>query len=212
MQAGPWYNFYMPKRQSAKEGVTSPQRLEAFSDAVIAIIITIMVLGIAAPAGPTFGDWQQLLPRLAAYALSFVFIAIYWNNHHQLLRSTKRISGGVMWANMHLLFWLSLILVVTTWIGEDDHFLHASPVVAYGAVAFLAAIAYEILVRLILRIEPNDVVIRRLGRNVKGIVSLMLYALGILIATLGLPLLGIVCYVVVSLIWFIPDRRLSVSA
>jgi uncharacterized membrane protein len=184
--------------------------MEIFSDGVMAIIITIMVLRINAPTVPMLSGWFPLLPRLIAYALSFIFIAQYWNSHHQLLRSTKRISEGVMWANMHLLFWLSLVPIATAWIGENDNYLHVSPVVIYGAVALMASIAYAIVTWLVKSIEPNDAVRHHTGRSTKNIVSIVTYAGGIVIAALGLPLVGIACYVAMSILWFIPDRRIAI--
>ncbi|HMI09968.1 MAG TPA: TMEM175 family protein [Candidatus Saccharimonadales bacterium] len=199
----------MEKEYSPPESVTTPHRLETFSDGVMAIIITVMVLRLSAPSVPTLSGWQPFLPQIVAYVLSFIFIAQYWNSHHQLLRFTKRISGGVMWANMHLLFWLSLIPVATAWIGEDDNYLHESPTVLYGAIALMASIAYAILTRLIKRIEPEEVAAHHTVRNTKNITSIITYTGGVVIAALGLPLVGIVCYVLVSVLWLIPDRRLA---
>ncbi|MDN5274719.1 MAG: hypothetical protein JWP06_620 [Candidatus Saccharibacteria bacterium] len=198
----------MTKELSSQESVTTPHRLESFSDGVMAIIITVMVLRLNAPLVSTLNGWLPFMPRLIAFVLSFIFIAQYWNSHHQLLRFTKRISEGVMWANTHLLFWLSLIPVTTAWIGENDNYLHESPVVLYGAVALMASIAYAILTRLIKRIEPHDVAVRHAVRNTKNIVSIITYTGGIALAAFGSPLVGIVCYVLVSILWIIPDRRL----
>lgn len=198
----------MADKSSTKKGIQTPQRLEAFSDSVLAIIITIMVLEIRPPHGHSLADWRAVVPRLIAYLASFIFLAIYWNNHHQLLRATKKISGGVMWANMHLLFWLSLIPAVTSWIGEEENYNHAAPVALYGAVALMAAASYSILVILIKRLEPNDIVIARIGKDKKGNISLGLYLAGILSAIAVWPTLGIICYVAVSITWLIPDRRL----
>jgi uncharacterized membrane protein len=198
----------MAKELTTQESVTTPHRLESFSDGVMAIIITVMVFRLNAPSVPTLNGWIPFTPRLIAFVLSFVFIAQYWNSHHQLLRFTKRISGGVMWANMHLLFWLSLIPVTTAWIGENDNYLHESPVVLYGAVALMASIAYAILTRLIKRIGPNDIVHHKV-RNTKNIISIITYTGGIALAAFGLPLVGIVCYILVSILWIIPDRRLA---
>lgn len=201
----------MPKRQPATRNVTTPYRLEAFSDGVLAIVITIMALDLSlhVPATPTFAGWRPQLSRVAAYVLSFVFIAQYWNNHHQLLRSTKEISRGILWANMHLLFWLSLVPVVTAWIGTDDHYKHGSPVVAYGAVALMSSMAYAVMGRLLRRIKANSEVVARVGRDKKGLISLIIYAAGVLIAAIGSPIVGIACYVAVSVVWLIPDRRLG---
>jgi uncharacterized membrane protein len=198
-------------KRRVNRALTTPSRLETFSDGVLAIIITIMVIQIEAPPGHTFGALKMILPQLFAYVGSFIFIAIYWNNHHQLIRVTKQISGSVMWANIHLLFWLSLIPVVTAWIGEGDNYTHTEPVVAYGFVAFMAAAAFAILVRLIQRLEPNDIVIARIGNDRKGILSNILYAIGIGAALLGLPLVGIAFYLAVSVMWFVPDRRVAMD-
>jgi uncharacterized membrane protein len=187
----------------------TPHRLEAFSDGVLAIIITIMVLELRAPSGHSFSDWNGLFPKLIAYLASFIFLSIYWNNHHHLMRATKQISGGVMWANMHLLFWLSLIPIVTSWIGEDYNYLHTSPVIAYGIVAFMAAAAFAILVQVIKHLEPNIVVAEGIKRDKKGLLSNVIYAVGMLLAVFGLPLLGIACYLSVSVMWLIPDRRVA---
>jgi uncharacterized membrane protein len=183
-------------------------RLEAFSDAVIAIIITIMVLEIHPPHGHDFEAWTNSISQLVAYILSFIFLGIYWNNHHHLFKSVKTIGGGVMWANLHLLFWLSLVPVVTSWIGEDKNYLDKAPVIAYGVVAFMSAAAYAILVRTLQHRNPNQKVVTNIGRDRKGIASNVLYALGIAFALLNLPLLGIATYVAVSIMWLIPDRRL----
>jgi uncharacterized membrane protein len=200
----------MPSKRTNNE-IATPHRLEAFSDGVLAIIITIMILEIHAPAGHSFANWQMVLPKLLAYLASFVFIAIYWNNHHQLMRATTQISGSVMWANMHLLFWLSLIPVVTSWIGEDANYTHTEPVIAYGLVAFMAAAAFAILVRVIQRLEPNDIVISQIGRDKKGIISNLLYAVGVGVALVGFPIIGIIFYLTVSVMWLVPDRRVMLD-
>jgi uncharacterized membrane protein len=199
----------MANEHAAQESVTTPHRLEVFSDGVMAIIITVMVLRLNAPATPVLGGWLPLMPRLIAYVLSFIFIAQYWNSHHQLLHFTKRISVGVMWANMHLLFWLSLIPVTTAWIGENDNYLHESPVVLYGAVALMASVAFTIVAWLLKRVTPTNAAAQPAGRNVKSIVSIITYTIGIIVAALGLPLLGIACYVAVSILWFVPGRRIA---
>jgi uncharacterized membrane protein len=198
----------MAIKHSVGNAIQTPERLEAFSDGVLAIIITIMVLEIQSPGGRMLSDWRPEIPRIIAYLASFIFLAIYWNNHHQLLRATKKISGGVMWANMHLLFWLSLVPAVTSWIGEEGHYSYAAPVALYGGVALMAAVAYSVLVLLIKRLEPNDTIIVRIGKDKKGNISLVLYFLGILLASLVWPILGIICYAAVSIMWLVPDRRL----
>src|SRR5437868_5531367 len=153
-------------------------RLEAFSDGVIAIIITIMVLEIKAPAVADLASLGPMLPELCSYALSFVFIGIYWNNHHHMLHATRRINGWVMWANLHLLFWLSLVPVATGWLGE--HYTMQVPAAGYGVLLFMAAIAYTILLRAILACEgPDSELAKAVGSDRKGYVSLALNALGI---------------------------------
>ncbi len=187
----------------------SPARLEAFSDGVLAVIITIMVLGLRPPPGDDLTALQSIIPGLLIYVLSFTLIGIYWNNHHHLLRATRRINGGVMWANLHLLFWLSLVPVVTSWVGA--HPLSRGPAVAYGAVGLLAGVAYYLLTRIILAVNSDTRISEQLGRDTKGKRSLALYALGIALAFV-VPLLAFGAYALVALMWFIPDRRLAPSA
>jgi uncharacterized membrane protein len=182
-------------------------RLEAFSDGVLAIIITIMVLELRVPHGATLGALRPLLPVLLSYTLSFINVGIYWNNHHHLLHVTERVSGGVLWANLHLLFWLSLIPATTAWIGET-HFA-AAPMAIYGAVLLMAAIGYTILVITILSVEGRDsVVARALGSDFKGRISLLFYALGIPAAFVHPGIAGAL-YIAVALIWLVPDRRIE---
>ena len=190
---------------------TSLARLEAFSDSVLAVIITIMVLGLRPPLHDDLGSLTGLISGLLIYVLSFTFIGIYWNNHHHLLRAARRISGGVMWANLHLLFWLSLVPVVTAWVGA----YHTSrwPAVTYGAIGFLAGIAYFLLT-LALRAVNQDTRINELSqRDTKARVSVALYTLGIALALIIAepvgPLLAYGAYAMVSIMWFIPDRRLA---
>jgi uncharacterized membrane protein len=189
-------------------GEMGSARLEAFSDGVLAVIITIMVLGLRPPSGDSLAALRSLIPGLLIYVLSFTFIAIYWNNHHHLLRATRRISGGVMWANLHLLFWLSLVPVVTAWVGAHDQ--SRWPAVTYGAIGFMAGIAYFILTQTIRAANPDTHINDLLGRDVKGWVSMGLYALGLALAFIE-PLLAYGAYTLVSIMWFIPDRRLSKS-
>src|SRR6516165_10813645 len=152
----------------------SPARLEAFSDGVLAVIITIMVLELRPPPGDDFTSLESLVPSLLIYVLSFTFIGIYWNNHHHLLRATRRISGGVMWANLHLLFWLSLIPVLTEWIGENYQ-AHA-PAATYGLVCLGSAVAFIILTRAIIRADgSSSPVAEAIGQDVKGRASLAIY-------------------------------------
>jgi uncharacterized membrane protein len=184
----------------------SKGRLEAFSDGVIAIIITIMVLEIKAPHGSGLRDLGPVIPVFLTYVLSFIFVAIYWNNHHHMLSAVRKVNGRILWANMHLLFWLSLTPFVTAWMGEN--YFDAIPVAVYGVVMFMSAIAYFILSRTLIAHEEKDSALAiAVGRDYRGVVSLILYVAGILLsfvsswAALGL-------YVVVSIMWFIPDRRI----
>ncbi len=185
----------------------SKGRVEAFSDAIIAIIMTIMVLELAAPAGAGIASLAPLLPKFLAYGLSYLFLAIYWVNHHHLFQAVERVSGGVLWANMVLLFWLSLVPFVTAWAG--DHSAAPIPVAIYGADLLLAAIAYYILVRTLLRIHPNESALAKaIGRDFKGKVSLLIYALAIP-ASFFSTFAGWSLYFVVALIWLVPDKRIE---
>jgi uncharacterized membrane protein len=182
-------------------------RLETFSDGVIAILITIMVLELRIPHGSDLDAVRPLVPVFLSYLLSFVFLGIYWNNHHHLLRSAERINGGILWANLHLLFWLSLFPFCTGWMGEN-HFARV-PVATYGAVSLLAAIAYYILQSAIVAVEGKDSALASaIGRDVKGKVSPVLYASAIPLAFLN-HWIAVALYVTVALIWLVPDRRLE---
>jgi TMEM175 potassium channel family protein len=182
-------------------------RLEAFSDGVIAIIITIMVLELRPPEGVTFADLRPLLPKLLSYVLSFVFLAIYWNNHHHLMHVVQKVNGRVLWANVHLLFWLSLTPFVTAWLGE--HGASAVPVAAYGIVQLFAGIAYFILTRTLLAIHPADSHLAiALGRDWKGKVSVLAYVAAIPLAFV-VQWASIAIYVAVALTWWVPDRRIE---
>ena len=183
-------------------------RLEGFSDAVLAVIITIMVLELRPPSGAELADLQSLIPGLLIYVLSFVSIGIYWNNHHHLLRATHRISGGVMWANLYLLFWLSLVPVITAWVGEHPRAVW--PAVIYGAIGFMAGIAYYILTQTIRKVNKDTPINELLQRDTKAKVSVGLIAMGMALAFLE-PLLAYGVYALVSLMWFIPDRRFATS-
>lgn len=182
-------------------------RLEAFSDAVIAIIMTIMVLEFQVPEE---ADWRSLVPLMPiffTYALSFVFIAIYWNNHHHLMHATQRVDGRVLWANMHLLFWLSLVPFVTHWMGDN----HDAPVptAVYGIVLLMAAVAYTLLVSAIVACEgPHSKVREALGSDLKGKLSLAIYAAAIAVAFLN-QAISDALYVTVALMWLVPDRRIE---
>jgi len=188
-------------------------RLEGFSDGVLAVIITIMVLALRPPDRDTLIALRTLIPGLLIYVLSFTSIGIYWINHHHLLRATRHVNGGVMWANLHLLFWLSLVPVVTTWVGA--HALSRWPAVTYGAIGFMAGIAYYILTRTIRNANQDAPINELLRRGIKAKGSLVLIALGIALAfipePLG-PLLAYGAYALVSIMWFIPDRRFATSS
>jgi uncharacterized membrane protein len=182
-------------------------RLEAFSDGVIAIIITVMVLELRIPAWVGWGALVPLYPTFLSYALSFVFLGIYWNNHHHLFQAVRFVDGRVLWANLHLLFWLSLTPFVTAWMGQN-HFAPV-PVALYGLDLFFAACAYFILAQVLIAKHGKDSVIAKaLGRDVKGKVSVVLYALAILSA-LRRPWIACGLYVVVAIIWLVPDRRIE---
>ena len=182
-------------------------RLEAFSDGVIAIIITIMVLEMRVPHGDRLEDLVPLLPVFLSYVLSFVYVGIYWNNHHHMLHACTAVTGGMLWANLYLLFWLSLFPFATGWMGEN-HFA-AAPTALYGVVLLMAAIAYYVLQQVIIRAQGHDSVLKKaIGRDWKGKVSLVLYLAGITVA-LGSPRAADIVFVAVALLWFIPDRRIE---
>ena len=183
-------------------------RLEAFSDGVIAIIITIMVLELHAPEGSDLEALRHVGPTFGTYVLSFVILGIYWNNHHHLLQATRAVSGAVLWANLHLLFWLSLLPFATAWMG-GNHFTEL-PTAAYGLVLLLAAIAYYILQKTILAAQPDSTLSTALGRDVKGKISPVLYALAIAAAFIN-RWISVALYVAVALMWLIPDRRLEIA-
>ena len=181
--------------------------MEAFTDGVIAILITIMVLELRSPHEATLAGLRPLIPVLLSYALSFVFLGIYWNNHHHLLQVARRVDGSVLWANLHLLFWLSLVPFVTGWVGETR--FATTPVAAYGAVLLMAAVAFIVLLRRLVRCNGKDSVLARaVGRDWKGKVSLALYAAAV---PLAFASRWIACglFVVVALLWFVPDPRLE---
>jgi uncharacterized membrane protein len=182
-------------------------RLEAFSDGVLAIIITIMVLELKTPHEPTIEALRPLIPVFLSYALSFVYLGIYWNNHHHMLHTIKAVNGPILWANLHLLFWLSLIPFTTAWMGEAGVAL--APAAAYGAVLFMSAVAYTILTTLLVRHEgPDSALAQAMGRDVKGKLSLVLYLAGIA-AAFVLPPASVAIYVAAALMWIIPDRRIE---
>jgi uncharacterized membrane protein len=182
-------------------------RLAAFSDGVIAIIITIMVLELKVPHG---ADWKVLVgvtPGFVSYVLSFVYLAIYWNNHHHLLHTVTRVDGLILWANSHLLFWLSLIPATTAWMG--DNFLAPLPTAVYGGTLLMPAIAYYLLQKALMRKQgPDSVLAKALGSNIKGKISLMLYVAGIVLAFVS-PWWSIAIYALVAIMWLVPDRRIE---
>lgn len=182
-------------------------RLEAFSDGVMAIIITIMVLEIKVPHGDTLNDLRPLLPVFLSYTLSFVYVGIYWNNHHHMLHATTTVTGAMLWANLHLLFWLSLFPFATGWMGEN-HFT-ALPTALYGTILLMAAIAYYLLERTIIRAQGRESILQKaVGRDWKGKFSPVLYVVAI-IATLLSPVISQAIFVAVALVWLIPDRRIE---
>jgi uncharacterized membrane protein len=182
-------------------------RLEAFSDGVIAIIITIMVLELKVPHDAAFNALVPILPVLGSYVLSFIYVGIYWNNHHHMMHVVQQVSGGVLWANLHLLFWLSLIPFVTAWMGEN-HF-QTAPVAAYGFVLLMCAIAYSILARaLTAHHRENKALAEAIGKDTKGWISILIYIVGIASALLH-PWLGFAMYISVAIMWLIPDRRIE---
>ncbi|BCU77899.1 TMEM175 family protein [Luteolibacter sp. LG18] len=182
-------------------------RLEAFSDGVLAIIITIMVLEMKVPHVKTLPELMPLLPVFLSYVLSFIYVGIYWNNHHHMLHLTRRVTGGILWANLHLLFWLSLFPFVTGWVGESH--MAAAPLALYGVVLLMAAIAYVILQAAIIRHQGKDSPLAQaVGGDWKGKVSPLCYIGGIVLASF-VPWLSIACYIAVALIWLVPDRRIE---
>lgn len=182
-------------------------RLEAFSDGVLAIIITIMVLELKVPHGESIDTLAPLVPPFLSYVLSFVYLGIYWNNHHHMLHASKKVSGRVLWANLHLLFWLSLLPFATGWMGEN-HFA-ALPSAFYGMILLLASIAYWLLQQTIIAVEgPGSTLVAAIGRDWKGKLSPVLYLVGV-VSTAWLPWVSQAMYVLVALIWFIPDKRIE---
>ena len=182
-------------------------RVEAFSDGVLAIIITIMILEIKVPIGDTFQDLLPIVPKFITYLLSFIYIAIYWNNHHHLWQAVAHVNGKILWANLHLLFWLSLFPFTTGWMGEN-HF-SAYPVALYGFVLLMASVAWFIMVKLIVQ-EEGDIskIARTLKNTAKVKISMLLYSIGV-VMSFFLPVISIAAYVTVAVLWFIPDKRIE---
>ena len=186
---------------------TESDRLEAFSDGVLAVIITIMVLELRPPHGTELAAMQTILPTFAAYVLSFVFVGIYWNNHHHMLRAASRIDGRAMWANLHLLFWLSLVPFTTAWLGQNPS--AKIPTALYGFVLLMCAVAYTVLERVLIAINGRDTPFAKaLESDIKGRASLLLYILGVGFAFV-LPAVSDAIFVLVAIVWFVPDRRLE---
>jgi uncharacterized membrane protein len=180
-------------------------RMEAFSDGVLAIIITIMVLEMKVPHGSQWSDLQPMLPVFISYLLSFVNVAIYWNNHHHMLHAAHRINGTVLWTNTHLLFWLSLFPFVTGWMGENN--FTTRPVALYGVISLMAGVAYFVLAQSLTTLHGrNSEFANALGSDTKGKLSVIIYALGIGLSFLE-PFIGLVLYFLVALMWFVPDKR-----
>jgi uncharacterized membrane protein len=184
------------------------ERLEAFSDGVIAIIITIMVLEMKVPKGDKFSDLIPMVPIISSYVLSFIYLAIYWNNHHHMMHTVKHVTGDILWANLHLLFWLSLVPFVTGWMGEN-HFAKM-PLALYGIILLMAAIAYYILqTRIISNHGEDSILARAIGKDIKGKISPILYVIAIGSCWISEWIAGGI-YILVALMWLVPDRRIEV--
>jgi uncharacterized membrane protein len=185
----------------------SKGRMEAFSDGVLAVIITIMVLEMKSPLGTGLAAMRPLVPVFLSYVLSFIYIGIYWNNHHHLLHAIQHVNGATLWANLHLLFWLSLVPFTTSWMGEN-HFA-AWPVALYGIVLLLAAVAYSILTGALITLHGRgSTLATSIGRDVKGKISIIIYAAAIPLAFVRTWIAGM-CYIVVAIMWLVPDRRIE---
>ena len=182
-------------------------RLEAFSDGVIAILITIMVLELKVPHGTGLDALRPLVPVFLSYVLSFVYLGIYWNNHHHMFQAAERVSGSILWANLHLLFWLSLVPFATGWMGENG--VAPLPVASYGGILFMAGVAYYVLARRLAAHHGRDSKLARaVGRDSKGLMSLVIYAAAILLSFLS-TWIAIALYVTVAMMWIVPDRRIE---
>jgi len=182
-------------------------RLEAFSDGVLAIIITIMVLELKVPEEVTIEALLPTIPIFISYLISFIYIGIYWNNHHHLFQITEKINGKILWANLHLLFWLSLIPFTTSWMGENH--ATSAPAALYGFILFMSGIAYYILQNLIIKHHDEDFVLRKvIGKNAKGKISIVVYAVGIMLAYVS-PWVAIACYIAVAIMWIVPEKHIE---
>jgi uncharacterized membrane protein len=182
-------------------------RLEAFSDGVIAIIITIMVLELKTPHGDTLAELKPLIPVALSYVLSFIYVGIYWNNHHHMLHAVRQVRGAALWANLHLLFWLSIIPFVTSWMGEN-HFSQW-PVALYGIILVMNAIAYSILAAILVKqAGPESTLARAVGKDRKGKISIIIYLISVAAAFIQ-PVISLCLYTLVAVIWFIPDTRIE---
>ena len=185
----------------------SKGRIEAFSDGVLAIIITIMVLELKVPHDGALSGLTPLIPKFLSYILSFIFLGIYWNNHHHLWQAAKEVNGMVLWANLHLLFWLSLIPFVTAWMGENN--FSELPVAFYGGVLWFSSMAYYLLTRALLILHgEKSVLASALGKDVKGLASLYIYTAAIPLAIVD-PRIALVLYIIVAIMWLVPDRRIE---
>lgn len=197
-------DFYL---ELQTRGKMKKNRLEAFSDGVLAIIITIMVLELRPPEETNLSSLLPVLPFFLSYVMSFVYVGIYWNNHHHLFQTVEKVNGKILWSNLHLLFWLSLIPFTTSWIGE--HFSAILPVISYGIILTMNAIAYFILQKNIINSHSADFQLRKvIGNDSKGKMSVVIYISGIGLAFLN-TWLSLACYVFVAVMWFIPDRRIE---
>lgn len=182
-------------------------RLEAFSDGVMAILITIMVLELRAPEGTTLNDIKPLLPTFTAYLLSFIYIGIYWNNHHHFWQAASRVTGGALWANLHLLFWLSLLPFATAWLGEN--YLGSTPSALYGVILLMASIAWYIMARVVVKAEGKNAVLALAFRSdTKTIISMLAYLVAIGLAFLS-PFVSNIIYAAVAVYWLVPDKRVE---
>lgn len=183
-------------------------RLEAFSDGVLAIIITIMVLELKVPHTEHFRDLFEMWPIFLSYVLSFVFVGIYWHNHHHSFQAVEKVDRNVLWANTHLLFWLSLLPFATGWMGEN-HFAHET-VTLYSFVCLMAGFAYWILIRHLLKLHgPHSLIARAMGKDVKGNLSFVIYLISTIAAYFGFTIVAFLCFASVSVMWFLPDRRIE---